>query len=243
VPTPTWLGATAGQPAQAGQINQFLGTHVNQYLYAGVSLAQQATAGSGSAVSNGQYTAQTFVMPAGKTVIGYVQLQLAVTGTPAPLQVSLYADLGGNPTGAALASTLVPREFLTGTAAVQTVPLPVTGLTAGATYHLVTAPVGDASNHYSLSKSNQTSGSQLSSDGITWTGQTYGLMFWIFDQTVGGGQVVATYEDGGARWSSLTYTGALMTHLEEYTAGQTTAGYTASSRTLTYSSANIIGVA
>ena len=47
MPTPTWLGATTGYNAYAGQVNQFLATHAVTYLYAGAEQASQGTAGSG----------------------------------------------------------------------------------------------------------------------------------------------------------------------------------------------------
>ena len=66
---PTWLGATASQPAAAGQVNQFLGAHPNTFLYAATLQAQANTAGSGSFGSNGQYLAQSFTTGAAQTLI------------------------------------------------------------------------------------------------------------------------------------------------------------------------------
>lgn len=235
MPAPSWLAATSGQPAQAGQINQFLATHQISYLYQGLTQAQQGIAGSGAVNTNGLSISQTFTTPAGDTTIGYVQLQLAVTGTPAPAAVSIQADVGGVPSGTPLVTTMVPREFLTGTASIQTIPLPAT-VTPSTTYHIVVSAVGDASNYYSWSKSNQTSGAQTSANGTTWAAAAYGFIYWVLDQTLVG-PLTCMYEDAGARWTALTYGGVggnQLTQLEEYTAGQTPTGYTASSRTLSY---------
>lgn len=241
MPTPTWLAATAGQPAQAGQVNQFLGTHAVKYLYTGTSQASQGTAGAGAVNSNGTWVAQSFTTGAAQTAVGYVQLTLAVTGTPAPVSVQLQSDTAGNPSGTVLASTLLPRDFLSGTASAQVIPLPAT-VTSSTVYHIVIVAAGDVSNFYSWSKSNQVTGAHTSPDGVTWTAQAYGLLFNVFDQS-SVAPLRSIYEDAGARWSALTYTANQLTGLEEYTAGQTATGYTASARTLSYSGTYLTGVA
>jgi hypothetical protein len=237
---PAWLGATAGSPAQAGQVNQFLGAHPATVLYAAVQQAAQNTAGSGAQNSNGTWIAQSFTTGAAQTALGRVVLTLADTGSPAPLTVSLYANSGGNPTGAALVSTSVPKEFLTGSAAALSIPLPAT-VTALTTYWIVTTAVGSVGNLYSWSKSNQVTGCSTSSNGTSWTAQAFGLLYQVYDQT-GSGNLTHTWEDSGARWTGLTYTSNQISGLVEYTAAQAS-GYIESNRALTYSSGQLVGVA
>lgn len=238
---PSWLGATAGQGAQAGQINQLLGAHAVTYLYAATQRAAQSTAGSGSVNSNGTWIAQSFTTAVGQTAVGRVVLTLAVTGSPTPLTVGLYANSGGAPTGSALVSAAVPKEFLTGTGTAFSIPLPAT-VTASTTYWIVTTAVGSAGNLFSWSKSNQTSGASTSANGTAWTAQAYGLLYQVYDQTATG-NLTHTFEDSGARWTGLGYnTNNSVKSLQEYTVAQSS-GYIQANRTLTYSSGLLIGVA
>lgn len=238
---PSWLGATSLQGAQAGQVNQFLGAHAVTYLYAATQKAAQSTAGSGAVNSNGVWMAQSFSTAVGQTAVGRVVLTLAVTGSPAPLVVNLYANSGGAPTGSALVSASVPREFLTGSPAALSIPLPAT-VTASTTYWIVTTAVGDPSNLHSWSKSNQTSGASTSANGTTWAAQTYGLLYQVYDQTASG-SLTHTWEDAGARWTGMGYNAtSQVTGLREYTVAQAS-GYIQANRTLTYSGTLLIGVA
>lgn len=237
---PAWQGATAGQPPLAAQANQFLGPHAATLVYAGTQQAAQSTAGSGAVNSNGLWIAQSFTTGAGQAAVGRVVLTLAVTGSPAPLTVGLFANSGGAPAGSALVSAAVPREFLTGTAAALSIPLPA-AVIASATYWIVAAAVGDASDYFSWSKSNQASGASTSPDGITWTAQTYGLLFQVYDQTATG-SLTHTFEDSGARWTGLEYVSGQVTGLQEYTAVQAS-GYAESNRVLSYSGTLLTGVA
>lgn len=237
--TPAWNGATAGSPPLAAQINQFLGPHAATLLYQGTQQAAQNTAGAGAVNSNSLWIAQSFATTGGQASVGRAVLTLAVTGTPTPLTVGLYANAAGAPTGSALVSVAVPAEFLTGAPAALSIPLPA-AVTASTTYWIVTTAVGDVSDYFSWSKSNQVSGASTSPDGITWTAQAYGLLFQIYDQTVTGA-LAHTFEDAGARWTGLGYTSSQLAKLQEYTAAQAS-GYVESNRTLSYSGTLLTGV-
>lgn len=239
---PTWLAPTSGSSALAGSVTQLLATHAITYVWTGTEQANQSTAGSGGVNSNGLYMAQSFATAAGQTTTGYVVVTAAFTGSPSPWTLSIQASSAGAPSGTALASAAVPKEFLSGSASTQPVMLPVTGLTASTTYWIVAQAVGDVSDYFTWSKSNQVSGASTSANGTTWTAQAYGLLYQVWDQAAIQ-PLAGTWEDSGARWTALTYTAGQVTHLEEYTAGQTAAGYTASSRTLSYSSGLLTGVA
>lgn len=245
--TPTWLAATSSQLPQAAQVNQFLGTHAIQNLYAAVQTAGQTTAGAAATSTNALWLAQSFTTAASQTAVGYVIVPVSTTTTSgallAPTALSLYANSVGAPSGSALASTTVTAEYANlatgGTNTVKIpVPLPATGLTASTTYWLVLAAAGNVSNSFTWFRSNQASGASTSTTGTgSWSAQTYGFEFQVFDQTASG-QLTCTWEDAGARWTASTYnatSGALATYAE-YTAGQTAAGYVQSYRSLAYSS-------
>ena len=238
---PSWLGATAGQPAQAGQANQFLGAHPATYLYAAALQVQANTAGSGSQGTSTQWLAQSFTTAAAQTAVGRVVLQLAVTGSPSPGTVSIYASSGGLPTGSPLVSTALPKEFVGGSAAAVSIPLPLT-VTASTQYWIVVSEVGSAGNLFSWSQNNVGSGAATSTNGTSWTAAAYGLMYQVYDQSASG-LLTHTWEDAGARWTSLGYNGtSQLTALKEYTAAQSS-GYLQSARALTYSGSLLTGIA
>lgn len=231
--TSTWLAATSGQRPQAGQICQFLGTHSATYLYAGASRGGQTTLGSGTTTSNGLYIAQSFTTSSAFS-LGRVALWLSSHNTPGPTAVSIQTNSAGAPSGTMLASTTVPVEYVSATAAAVTVPVPCS-LAASTQYWIVLAAAGDASDFYSWWRSNQTSGASTSTNGTSWSTQTYGLYYSLWDQSATG-SLTHTYEDTGARWTAWTWSGSQLTGLAEWTQGQTAAGYAFSSRTLAYSS-------
>jgi hypothetical protein len=252
---PAWLGATPGQSPQAGQVNQFLGTHNIQYLYAAVQTAAQSTAGAAATTTNGQFLAQSFTTAGGQTAIGYVIVPVTTATTSgaslAPTTLSLYANSGGAPTGAALVSATITAEYAnllsSGTNTVKVVyPLPATGLTASTTYWLVLSSAGNVSNSFSWFRSNQVTGASTSPTGSVWTGQAYGFEYQVFDQTTSGLQL-CTWEDSGARWTSTTYNTAAginqLATYAEYTVAQGSNAYVQSYRAFTYSSGLLTKVA
>lgn len=246
---PTWQAATSGQPANAGHVNQLLGTHASTLLYAGVQTAAQTTAGTGGVSSNGLYIAQSFTTASTQTAVGYVEAQiLSVGGATSgsqlgPATLSLYANSAGAPTGSPLVSVTAPVEYVLNAPLWITLPLPATGLAGATTYWLVLAAAGNATYYYQWNKSNQTSGASTSPNGVTWTAQAYGLLYQVYDQTPTG-LLTCTWEDAGARWTWNGYgTTNLITQYAEYTAGQTTAGYLQSFRTLSYTNGLLTGVA
>lgn len=247
---PTWLAATAGQAGLAGQVNQFLGTHAITYLYPGTLQASQASAGSTSTATNGLYLAQKFTSGASQTATGYVVIPLATTVTSgallAPTTVSLCPDATGVP-GTALASATVTAEYANAVSGgiattMALIPLPATGLASASPYWITVAAAGDASHFFTWYQSSQTSGASTSPDGTTWTAQAYGFEFYVYDQAPGG-QVYATWQDAGARWTVFTWGSGKLVTIAEYTAGQTATGYSQSFRTCTYAGYQLTGVA
>lgn len=229
--TPNWNGATAGQSTLAGQINQFLGTHASTLAYTGTSQNAQTTAGSGGTNSNGLYLAQSFAASS-TYAAARVALTLAVTGTPAPATISIQTNSGSAPSGTALASTALPPGFLSGSAASISIPLPAS-LVNATTYWIVINAVGDVSNFYTWSKSNQVSGASTSANGSTWAAQAYGFLYNVFSGN--SGNLLHTYDDSGARWCTFAYNAnGTISSLSEYAVAQNSS-YQQSVRTFNYS--------
>lgn len=244
--TPPWLAATAGQHSQAGLVTQFLGTHSSQWVYAGALQTQQAT-GTGvyESLQSG-YLTQFFTTGASQTAIGRVALQVSTVGgsptsaTISPLTVSLYAASSQLPTGGVLATATLAEPYVYAQPFWVSVPLAVTGLSPSAQYCLVVSGAGSSSAYYVWQKSNQASGAATSSDGATWTAQPYGLMYQVYDTTASG-QIQSLVDDDGARITNLTWSGATLTGITEYTQAQG-GGTLVSARTLTYSNGLLTGV-
>lgn len=235
--TPTWVGASTGSQPLAAQVNQFLGSHQIQYIYAGIVQNSSITLGSGGVNSNGLYIAQSFTTGSaynlGRVVMGFA----AMTGSPtATTTISIQTNSGSAPSGTALVSTVSPAQRLNNGS--FSTPLPCS-LAAATTYWIVMTAAGDASNYVTWLKTTAVSGASTSVNGTSWTAQAYGLYFSCFDQTAAP-PVGHTWEDGGARWTTLSIpqaTGAL-TGIKEYTAAQTAGDYVYSDRTLTYDATN-----
>ncbi len=240
---PAWLGATAGNTAYAGQINQFLATHSVTYLYQGVAQAS-STATTGSGTTSVNWLAQKFTTGAAQTVTGQVWLYAYLpAGSPPPWVISIQADNGsGAPNGTVLASTALPKEMVPGAAGWVPVMLPLSGLTPSATYWIVAAAAGDASDYFAWIRTTAGSGASTSATGTSWTAQSYGFAYQVLDQSPYP-PLAGTWEDSGARWTSYAYTSGQITTVGEYTAGQAANGYTATNRTLSYSGSNLVGVA
>lgn len=238
--TPTWQAPTAGQPGLAAHVNQLLTAHVTQYVYTGTVRSSQTTDGSAAVNSNGLYLAQKFVLT-GATSVGRVILTLAKTGSPGPVHVSLRADNAGAPATTEIVGVDVPPEFVGATKAALSIPLPATGLTSGGTYWVVLTAVGDASDYYSLEKSNQVTGASTSANGTAWTAQAYGFLYQVFDQSIVT-PVVHDWVDSGARWTVTSYgsTGEPAT-FGEYVVGQNST-HQAALRTLTYTNGVLTSV-
>jgi len=240
--TPTWIGATFGQLPLATQINQFLGTHAITYIYTGLSFSTQGTAGTGSVNSNGTYYAQSFATGASNTAVGRITLTMTTTLNPTPLTVQIQTNNAGAPSGTVLQTTVIPPNWANATETAQTIPIPVTGLTPSTTYWIVTQPAGDASDFFSFFKSNQTSGASTSTNGTSWTAQTYGLLYNVFDQSINQ-PLVHTWEDGNARITKFGWNANnTPATIEEYTVAQGTNQFTYSFRTFNYSGMSLVSL-
>jgi hypothetical protein len=233
---PVYQAAVAGLPGLAGQINQFLGTHPTQFLYAGVQQAN-ATGGTGAASSEASWLAQKFTTGSTQTAVGYVTFATTVTGSPVPWTISVQADGGGFPGGTPLASVSVPKEF----AASSVTALLPCAVASATQYWIVAELTGDSSDFFTWAKSSAGTGAMTAPDGLTWTAAAYGLRYVVYDQAITG-SLIGVVEDSGARFTVLTAGTAGPATVAEFTTGQTQAGYQESSRTFTYSGNVLTGV-
>lgn len=240
--TPTWTAATTGQPTQAGQINQFLGTHSTSIVYNGAITSQQTTAGTGSVSTLNTFIAQSVTTSSTQTTLGRVILRLSKTGTPPPVTVSLQTDNAGQPSGIALVATPLPPDLIPTSLNNVTIPLP-TAVTPSTKYWIVLSADGTTGNVVNWGKSNQTSGASISTDGVSWTAQAFGLLYIFVDNTLKF-TVAHFWDDGGARWATIvTNTIGQMTTLAEFCVGQTPTGYFFSQRSFAYNNGFFTGTA
>lgn len=238
VTTSTWNGATTGQPPLAAQPNALFGVHKTQVLYTGTVQSVQNTAGSGATASNSLYIAQSFTTGASQTAIGYIYLQLGATTASgsvlSPMTVGVYANSAGAPTGSALLSVQVTAEYVNPAPSFVLFPMPITGLSTATQYWIVTTPAGNVSNNFTWGKSNQASGTSTSTNGSTWTAQTYGSLYAVYDQSIVA-PVAALWEDSGARWQTFYYnTQTEVADIGQYTVAQNSS-YVQGFKALTYS--------
>ena len=132
----TWGGATTGNQINAKDVNQLFGTHTTQYIYDGTTLVSNgitSTLAAGSSViheygsatptslvgSNtgaaAQWLDQPFTTPAGVTSMSRILLVPCVStasGTGADVTIELRNDSAGNPANTALASVVLPADFM-----------------------------------------------------------------------------------------------------------------------------------
>ena len=143
------------------------------------------------------------------------------------------------PSGTPLASVQFPKEL----AASQVTALLPCAVTASVQYWIVAQAAGDSGDYYSWGKSSASSGCVTAPDGRTWTAQTFGLRYSVYDQSPSG-PLIGICEDSGQRFTLFGWTGSAgPTAVQEFTAGQTVTGYQESSRALSYSGGLLTGIA
>lgn len=197
--TPSWHDANNGSTAVPGDIEQFLGAHEVQIAYQGTSNVSNTTAQASQYSTNGLFLDQPFVLPNNVSEVDRVELRMALVGAGTDVVVQLEADSGGNPSGTALAIVTVPLDFLASGVRWVSVPLYATGLTGGATYHIVVNAAGDATNSMNFGASGSaTPALKTSTNGSTWSATATQLMFNVFIGNTG--PIRNVVEDAGARW-------------------------------------------
>lgn len=253
MPTTSFLAATSGQPMLAQHVNQLLVTHPTQYIYTGTQQQFNTTAAATSTGTNNLWLAEKWNTQVSQTTLGYIVVALSTTVTSGavlpPTTISIYTDNAGVP-GTALLTTQLTAEYANlGTGGVATnsitVPLPLKGLSAATNYWIVVQSTAAAGGQFTWFRTTAISGAATSPDGVTWTTQSYGFIYTIFDQVRPlnvAAPLVATWEDSGQRWQVLRYNSLLeIINRTEYTSGQTTPGYNQGYRALTYSNGQLQG--
>lgn len=246
---PPGQAAVAGQPGQAGSVNQFAVTHPADWIPQGTLQDSQATPNAANSSTLTQWLSQSFTTGSTQTAIGYVILSVLTSGGSGstdlitPLLLSVYADDGGGlPLGPALVTTPVSNSYIFSSPSLVPFPLPVTGLVPNTLYHLVIEMAGTSGHFYEWNQSNQTAGAAVSPDGISWTASSFGFLFQIYDN-IPVGPTWFLYEDLGTRWTYLTWNGDGTLHqIWENTIGQIPTASLFSVRTLTYSGGNVTAV-
>jgi hypothetical protein len=227
--TGSWTAAVAGSAAAAQQYNNLLGLHTADLHYTGSSSVSNTGTAAGSVTTLSTYLTQPFVLSA--TSITSVQLYGFGSGVGADVTISIQGNNGGNPDGTAVATTILPSEFQSGTRYVS-LPLAASGLSSGGTYHLVLNIAGSASDYFNV----QTEGSdtpylRTSANGTVWSAGTTQFLFSV--NSGAAGTLLAFSEDSTAttmpRYAELIYTSGTVTGLYEYT------GTFRNTKTLTYS--------
>lgn len=246
---PPWLAATTGYTGQAGQVNQFLGTHQSSWTYNGGTLQSSQTTGSSLyQTTASQYLSQAFFTGASQTVIGTVLVQVStvggspVTATITPLTVSLYLSSSGIPTGNPLITTALTEQLVYNSSFYVTIPINITGLTPSTEYCIVISPAGTGTQYYVWQQNNQTSGGATSPDGVNWSPENFGFMYKVYDDTGLTGSPIIITDDGGAKIVTITYNtnGQPLTIVEQVISQSGT--FFLSSRTFSYNGNTLIGV-
>lgn len=227
--TSSWTPAVAGSAAAAQQYNNLLGLHTADLHYTGSSSVSNTGTAAGSVTTLTTYLTQPFVLSA--TSITSVQLYGFASGVGADVTISIQGNNADNPDGTAVATTILPSEFQSGTRNIS-LPLAASGLSSGGTYHLVLNVAGSATDYFNVqTEGNATPFLRTSTNGTVWTAGTTQFLFSV--NSGAAGTLLAFSEDSTAttmsRYAELIYTSGTVTGLYEYT------GTFRNTKTLTYS--------
>lgn len=137
-----------GDPITADERNAPLISQPFREIYAGTQ--RDAKTGSGvteNSIANYSYCAR-LTIPAGVTGIGRVVLELDRDNLGADLVAQIRSGMvpGSGTDGTLIKQVVVPKEFIPDPKAEWSVPINLTGLTAGAQYWLAVIRAGDATN-------------------------------------------------------------------------------------------------
>lgn len=132
--------AKAGQGITAASWNELMAMQDFKLIYEGTEIDAEDGAGV-TENSIASYTYLTAFVLTGVTTIGRIELELDKDGTGADVTVQLY-----NALLELLKEIVVPKEFIPATKAYVSIPIGLSGLTAGATYYIGVPQAGDATN-------------------------------------------------------------------------------------------------
>ncbi|RJX18497.1 MAG: hypothetical protein C4570_06360 [Ammonifex sp.] len=130
-------------------MNELISFHDFALIYEGSQVDAKAGAGTAE-FDNASYDHALRFTATGVTEIARLELELIKHGTGADLQIEIRSgfDPGGTTEGTLLKTVVVPKEFLPAGRSYWSIPLDLTGLTAGNQYWIVVRGAGDATNHF-----------------------------------------------------------------------------------------------
>lgn len=131
--------------------NSLISLNSIKHIYTGSSVSGKTGAGVAEFDFASYDHCGSFVL-AGVTSIGRIEFNTASDGTGADLTLEIRSgmDPASGVDGTLLKRIVIPGEFIPATAAVFSVPVGLSGLTAGNTYWWRILKAGDATNHFHL---------------------------------------------------------------------------------------------
>ena len=245
ISTPNWHAVAAAGTLSVGDITQFLGTHGCALLYQGTSQVSYTVGATGYLNTNtgaaAQWIDQPFTTAGGQTTISRIELNVYTVTSDTTIEIR--TDNAGVPSNVTLFSITLPLEF-GGVNGWVSIPINLSGLSASTKYHIVmdgTAVNGSQYSWYRAATSvNQANVSASGTGG--WSGASVTCLFNVFSGV--NGVLRNTYEDSGARWTTIDYTNSAAAgnttpvHIGEYTTGSLR-----SWRTCTFTNGQLTSVA
>lgn len=204
-------------PLNESTMNPLLALQEFIILYDGTQ--RDAKAGAGvleNTLADYNYCARFTLI--GSTELARVDLHLDADGTGSDLTVQIRSgmDPAAGTDGTLLKEVLIPAEHIPDTAAYVSVPINLTGLTAGNQYWIVVKKAGDATNHNDWTGETTTDASypayKRSGDSGAWTA-TYALHFAVYSGVSGLPRHVIEGTNG---LTSIDYTSGLPTRICQY---------------------------
>ena len=244
--TPNWHAVATAGTQSVGDITQFLGTHGCALLYQGTSQVSYLVANASAIGTNTgaapQWISQPFVTAAAQITISRIELNLWKQGAGADFTLEIRTDNAGVPSNVTLFSIVVPAEFII--SGVVSIPVNLTGLSALTKYHIVFDGTSDTANYVlpAYSTTSVNAGNKSATGTGTWSTISFTLYFNVFSGV--NGVLRNTYEDAGARWTTIDYTNSVAAgnttpvHIGEYTVGSLR-----SWRTCTFTNGQLTSVA
>lgn len=129
-------------------MNELISFHDFALIYEGTQ--RDAKTGAGTAEFDNASYDHALRFTATGAEIARLELELIKHGTGADLQIEIRSgfDPGGGTEGTLLKTVVVPKEFIPAGRSYWSIPLDLTGLTAGNQYWIVVRGAGDATNHF-----------------------------------------------------------------------------------------------
>jgi len=190
-----------------------------------------------------QWIDQPFFTAAGQTTITRIELDTHKAGLGADTTIEIRTDNAGVPSNTTLFSIVLPADFQVN-GVILSIPINLTGLTASTKYHIVIDGTASTANYFAPANSvTSVNAANVSASGTGgWSSGGVTLYFAVYSGV--NGVLRNTYEDNGARWTTIDYTNSgaagntTPVHIGEYTVGSLR-----SWRTCTFTNGQLVSVA